>query len=163
VGGKDVVCLDPKTGETRWRHKGEHIQWRQFGRFLPDREDRQMLVSEKSPDGPTWLLAPNGEVLWKKDMGRGIFAPIVGAGPENTDLLLDMTPVGGGFPRLINGCNETLDTFDFMGEVSAEAARGVKGDAGSGFHAYCDDFDGDGLKELLMFNRHRAVIARIVP
>jgi hypothetical protein len=160
-GGKDVVCLDAGDGNVRWRVEGKHLQWHAVGRFDPGNPDQLVFVSEKPVEGPSYMLSADGACLWEKSLGRGMVFTVRGAGPEGSDLMLNSTPAAGENPYLMNHTGEKVAEFPLPGPVSGEEEQLYGRDTGHGFLGRPHDLDGDGMDEVLFYNRRELYVFKV--
>jgi hypothetical protein len=160
IGGHDVACVKALDGELLWRLPGEHIHRYTLGRFDPQSHDTLIYVSERDVTGPSWLLEPSGNILWKKDLGPGQAITLHGAGENNSDMLIICAPSPGEIPCIMSHTGEKLAELSFCAPQIELSETGKRGDSGYGFHFKAVDIDGDGIDELLVYNRSRMMVAK---
>jgi hypothetical protein len=173
-GSKDFIVTNLE-GEILWRLRGKHSQRSAEGPWGPNGETR-IIMCEKNEG--LWGLDQKGEVLWHRtDINGYTGSPVVwrsGVGRNEWALfepqLRPITPAPYDsepawsrdlWPRFIDGDGQLLDVFPWK-DAYAQPRRRIRAersyDCGVRYRTLAHDIDGDGLDEVIIFDRYRVCI-----
>ena len=156
IAGQDLVVLDAATGEDRWVFHGTHIQTAAVGKFLPDREGLQIFCTERRLHGERepigfrgYMVDCQGNEIWRKDKA-GYGRPIKLAGHDE-DSIFAASP--GRPVEILDGMGHVIQALDEMPPATYAVDRFDDGDTGTRAVYTIADTNGDGLPEILAYNR----------
>jgi hypothetical protein len=155
IAGRDLVVLDAATGEDRWVFHGQHIQAAAVGNFLPDRDGLEIFCTERRLHGDLasigyrgYMVDCQGNELWRKDKA-GYGQPIRLKGRE-PDFVLTRPP---DHPyTILDGEGNIIQELDMPPETY-QVPRFDDGDVGVAARCKVADTNGDGVQEILLYNR----------
>ena len=157
VAGKDLVVLDAATGEDRWIFEGTHIQTCAVGNFQPEREAKQLFLTERRLHGEKghigfrgYMVDCRGNEIWR--MEKAGYGRTIQLADHEADVIF--AECQGKKPMLIDGHGKIIQELDMPLRTYAED-RFDDGDTGVRAVFTIADTNGDGKLELLGYNRTR--------
>ncbi len=157
VAGKDLVVLDAATGEDRWIFEGTHIQTCAVGNFQPEREAKQLFLTERRLHGEKahigfrgYMVDCRGNEIWR--MEKAGYGRTIQLADHEADVIF--AECQGKKPTLIDGHGKIIQELDMPLRTYAED-RFDDGDTGVRAVFTIADTNGDGKLELLGYNRTR--------